>query len=174
MQLFLYFLKDKLIRLNVECIQKWLMELSQLWLILIIFNSLASIWKYSSFLLSFIILINLDGLLRYVCSKKTRSYFLCGLDKMELLDNNVFQGKFMGASDSLVFFKTELDGGKILEQNLSSIKNLVLEKNNSVFSSNIFETILIYLSDNIDNFLEQSFSNFSGLSIEKFKTNEQY
>ena len=45
---------------------------------------------------------------------------------MELLDNNVFKGKFMGASDSLVLFKTELDGGKILEQE-RSIKNLVLE-----------------------------------------------
>ena len=59
--------------------------------------------------------------------KKSRSYYLFGLDKMELLDNNLFQGKFMGASDSLVFFKTELDGGKILEQEIESIKNLILE-----------------------------------------------
>ena len=70
--------------------------------------------------------------------KKSGSYYLFGLDKMELLDNNVFQGKFMGASDSLVFFKTELDGGKILEQNLSSIKNLVLESGSNVIKNNTF------------------------------------
>ena len=70
--------------------------------------------------------------------KKSGSYYLFGLDKMELVDNNVFKGKFIGASDSLVFFKTELDGGKILEQNLSSIKNLVLESGSIVIKNNIF------------------------------------
>ena len=70
--------------------------------------------------------------------KKSGSYFLFGLDKMELLDNNVFQGKFMGASDSLVLFKTDLDGWKILEQNLSSIKNLVLESGSNVIKNNTF------------------------------------
>ncbi len=71
--------------------------------------------------------------------KKSRSYFLFGLDKMELLDNNVFQGKFMGASDSLVLFKTELDGGKILEQEIAAIKNLVLESGSHVIENNIFK-----------------------------------
>ena len=70
--------------------------------------------------------------------KKSGSYYLFGLDKMELLDNNVFQGKFMGASDSLVFFKTELDGGMILEQEITSIKNLVLESGSNVIKNNIF------------------------------------
>ena len=70
--------------------------------------------------------------------KKSGLYFLFGLDKMELLDNNVFQGKFMGASDSLVFFKTELDGGKILEQEIASIKNLLLESGSNVIKNNIF------------------------------------
>ena len=70
--------------------------------------------------------------------KKSGSYYLFGLDKMELVDNNVFKGKFIGASDSLVFFKTELDGGKILEQNLSSIKNLVLESGSNVIYNNTF------------------------------------
>jgi len=70
--------------------------------------------------------------------KKSRSYYLFGLDKMELLDNKVFKGKFMGASDSLVFFKTELDGGKILEQEIASIKNLVLESGSDVINNNIF------------------------------------
>ena len=70
--------------------------------------------------------------------KKSGSYYLFGLDKMELLDNNVFQGKFMGASDSLVFFKTELDGGKILEQEIALIKNLVLESGSHVINNNIF------------------------------------
>ena len=70
--------------------------------------------------------------------KKSGSYYLFGLDKMELVDNNVFKGKFIGASDSLVFFKTELDGGKILEQNLSSIKNLVLESGSNVIKNNTF------------------------------------
>ena len=70
--------------------------------------------------------------------KKSGSYYLFGLEKMELLDNNVFQGKFMGASDSLVFFKTELDGGKILEQDLALIKNLVLESGSNVIENNIF------------------------------------
>ena len=67
--------------------------------------------------------------------KKSGSYYLFGLDKMELLDNNLFQGKFMGASDSLVFFKTELDGGKILEQEIPSIKNLVLESGSHVIEN---------------------------------------
>ena len=70
--------------------------------------------------------------------KKSRSYYLFGLDKMELLDNKVFKGKFMGASDSLVLFKTELDGGKILEQEIASIKNLVLESGSQVIDNNIF------------------------------------
>ena len=70
--------------------------------------------------------------------KKSRSYYLFGLDKMELLDNNVFKGKFMGASDSLVLFKTELDGGKILDQEIASIKNLVLESGSHVIFNNIF------------------------------------
>ena len=70
--------------------------------------------------------------------KKSGSYYLFGLDKMELVDNNVFKGKFIGASDSLVLFKTELDGGKILEQNLSSIKNLVLESGSNVIKNNTF------------------------------------
>ena len=70
--------------------------------------------------------------------KKSGSYYLFGLDKMELVDNKVFKGKFIGASDSLVFFKTELDGGKILEQNLSSIKNLVLESGSNVIKNNTF------------------------------------
>ena len=70
--------------------------------------------------------------------KKSGSYYLFGLDRMELLDNNVFQGKFMGASDSLVLFKTELDGGKILEQEIESIKNLVLESGSHVINNNIF------------------------------------
>ena len=70
--------------------------------------------------------------------KKSGSYYLFGLDKMELVDNNVLKGKFIGASDSLVFFKTELDGGKILEQNLSSIKNLVLESGSNVIKNNTF------------------------------------
>ncbi len=65
------------------------------------------------------------------------SYYLFGLDKMELLDNNFFQGKFIAASDSLVFFKTELDGGKILEQEIVSIKNLVLETGLRVIHNNI-------------------------------------
>ena len=70
--------------------------------------------------------------------KKSGSYYLFGLDKMELLDNNLFKGKFMGASDSLVLFKTELDGGKILEQEIASIKNLVLESGSHVIDNNIF------------------------------------
>ena len=32
------------------------------------------------------------------------SYYLFGVDKMELLNNNVFQGKFISASDSLGVF----------------------------------------------------------------------
>ena len=69
--------------------------------------------------------------------KKSGSYYLFGLDKMELLDNNLFQGKFMGASDSLVFFKTELGGGKVLKQEIASIKNLVLESGSDVVHNNI-------------------------------------
>ena len=71
--------------------------------------------------------------------KKSGSYFLFGLDKMELLDNSVFKGKFIGASDSSLFFKTELDGGKILEQEIASIKNLVLESGSYVIESNVFK-----------------------------------
>ena len=70
--------------------------------------------------------------------KKSGSYYLFGLDKMELVDNKVFKGKFIGASDSLVFFKTELDGGKILEQEIASIKNLILESGSHVIDNNAF------------------------------------
>ena len=45
----------------------------------------------------------------------------------------------MGASDSLVLFKTELDGGKILEQEIASIKNLVLESGSYVIDNNVFK-----------------------------------
>tara|TARA_B100001250_G_scaffold101000_1_gene84928 strand:- start:362 stop:775 length:414 start_codon:yes stop_codon:yes gene_type:complete len=72
--------------------------------------------------------------------EKSGSYYLFGLDKMELLDNNLFQGKFIAASDSLVFFKTELNGGKILEQEISSIKDLVLETGSHVINNNIMNT----------------------------------
>ena len=71
--------------------------------------------------------------------KKSGFYYLFGFDKMELLDNTLLQGKFMGASDSLVFFKTELDGGKILEQEIPSIKNLVLESGSHVIENNVFK-----------------------------------
>tara|TARA_A100001015_G_scaffold320967_1_gene449405 strand:- start:3109 stop:3537 length:429 start_codon:yes stop_codon:yes gene_type:complete len=67
------------------------------------------------------------------------SYYLFGVDKMELLNNNVFQGKFISASDSLVFFKTELDGGKILEQDIASIKNLILESGSRVIDNKILK-----------------------------------
>ena len=81
--------------------------------------------------------------------KKSGSYYLFGLDKMELVDNNVFKGKFIGASDSLVFLKTELDGGKILEQNLSSIKNLVLESGSNVIKNNTFNKNILQLKNQI-------------------------
>ena len=71
--------------------------------------------------------------------KKSGSYYLFGLDKMELLDNKIFQGQFMGASDSLVLFKTEFNGGKILEQEIASIKNLVLESGLYVIDNNVFK-----------------------------------
>ena len=45
----------------------------------------------------------------------------------------------MGASDSLVLFKTELDGGKILEQEIASIKNLVLESGSHVIDNNVLD-----------------------------------
>jgi len=72
--------------------------------------------------------------------EKSGSYYLFGLDKMELLDNNLVQGKFIAASDSLVFFKTELNGGKILEQEIVSIKDLVLETGSHVINNNIMNT----------------------------------
>jgi len=72
--------------------------------------------------------------------EKSGSYYLFGLDKMELLDNNFFQGKFIAASDSLVFFKTELNGGKILEQEIASIKDLVLETGSHVINNNTMNT----------------------------------
>ena len=59
---------------------------------------------------------------------------------MELLDNNLLQGKFIAASDSLVFFKTELNGGKILEQDVVLIKNLVLATGSYVINNNIINT----------------------------------
>ena len=72
--------------------------------------------------------------------EKSGSYYLFGLDKMELLDNNLFQGKFIAASDSLIFFKTELNGGKILEQDVVLIKNLVLATGSYVIKNNIINT----------------------------------
>ncbi len=69
--------------------------------------------------------------------EKSGSYYLFGLDTMELLDNDLIQGKFIAASDSLVFFKTELDGGKILEKEIASIKNLILETGSRVINNTI-------------------------------------
>ena len=59
--------------------------------------------------------------------EKSGSYYLFGLDKMVLLNNRSYQGKFMAASDSLVFFKSESEGGKILEQEIALIDYLVLQ-----------------------------------------------
>ena len=101
--------------------------------------------------------------------KKSGSYYLFGLDKMELLDNNVHQGKFIGASDSLVFFKTELDGGKILEQDLSSIKNLVLESGSNVIKNNIFNTDYITIEKPNTILKKSKFEQFlSAINIFKF------
>ena len=79
--------------------------------------------------------------------EKSGSYYLFGLDKMELLDNNLFQGKFIAASDSLVFFKTDLNGGKILEQEITSIKNLVLEIGSPVIKNNIMNKKYITIEE---------------------------
>ena len=101
--------------------------------------------------------------------KKSGSYYLFGLDKMELLDNNLFQGKFMGASDSLVFFKTELDGGKVLEQEIASIKNLVLESGSDVIHNNIFNKNYITIKKSRLIVKESKIKNFfSFINIFKF------
>ena len=101
--------------------------------------------------------------------KKSSSYYLFGLDKMELLDNNLFQGKFMGASDSLVFFKTELDGGKVLEQEIASIKNLVLESGSDVIHNNIFNKNYITIKKSRLIVKESKIKNFfSFINIFKF------
>ena len=101
--------------------------------------------------------------------KKSGSYYLFGLDKMELLDNNLFQGKFIGASDSLVFFKTELDGGKILEQEIVSIKNLVLESGSDVIDNNIFNKNYITIKKPKLIIKESKIKNFfSFMNIFKF------
>ena len=68
--------------------------------------------------------------------EKSGSYYLFGLDKMVLLNNAFYQGKFMAASDSLVFFKSESEGGKILEQEIALIDRLVLQTGAKVVKDN--------------------------------------
>ena len=69
--------------------------------------------------------------------EKSGSYYLFGLDKMVLLNNRSYQGKFMAASDSLVFFKSESEGGKILEQDIALIDHLVLQTGTKVVKDNV-------------------------------------
>ena len=69
--------------------------------------------------------------------EKSGSYYLFGLDKMVLLNNRSYQGKFMAASDSLVFFKSESEGGKILEQEIALIDHLVLQTGAQVVKDNV-------------------------------------
>ena len=56
---------------------------------------------------------------------------------MTLVNKSTIQGKFIAASDSLVFFKSELDGGKIIEQEVILIENLVLETGVKVVRNNV-------------------------------------
>ena len=65
------------------------------------------------------------------------SYYLFGLDSMVLLNSKSYQGKFMAASDSVVFFKSELEGGKILEQEIALIDRLVLQTGANVIKDNV-------------------------------------
>ena len=65
------------------------------------------------------------------------SYYLFGLDKLVLINNRSYQGKFIAASDSLVFFKSESDGGKILEQEIALIDHLVLQTGVKVVKDNV-------------------------------------
>ncbi len=69
--------------------------------------------------------------------EKSGKYFLFGLDKMELNNGQSFVGKFIEASDSLVFFKSEFDGGKLLEENLASIEKLTLKNGIQIVKDNI-------------------------------------
>ena len=69
--------------------------------------------------------------------KDSGLYYVFGLDKMELLNKKTYQGKFMAASDSLVLFKSESEGGKILEQPVVSINHLVLKTGLKVINNNI-------------------------------------
>ena len=69
--------------------------------------------------------------------EKSKSYYLFGLDKMTLVNKSSIQGKFIAASDSLVFFKSELNGGEIMEQEIILIENLVLETGVEVVRNNV-------------------------------------
>ena len=69
--------------------------------------------------------------------EESGSYYLFGLDRMVLLNNKSYQGKFMAASDSLVFFKSESEGGKILEQDIALIDHLVLQTGVKVVKNNV-------------------------------------
>ena len=69
--------------------------------------------------------------------EESGSYYLFGLDKMVLLNNKSYEGKFMAASDSLVFFKSESEGGKILEQDIALIDNLMLQTGANVIKDNV-------------------------------------
>ena len=78
------------------------------------------------------------------------SYYLFGLDSMVLLNSKSYQGKFMAASDSVVFFKSELEGGKILEQEIALIDRLVLQTGANVIKDNVLnENYLTIKKQNI-------------------------
>ena len=81
--------------------------------------------------------------------EKSKSYYLFGIDKMTLVNKSSFQGKFIAASDSLVFFKSELNGGEIIEQDIISIENLVLETGVKVVRNNVMNIDYITIEKEI-------------------------
>jgi len=80
-----------------------------------------------------------DELVTLKYDEKTGKYYLFGLDKMDLINGKSFLGKFIEASDSLVFFKTEFDGGQILEQEITSIEKLILKRGKQIVNDKIID-----------------------------------
>ena len=112
---------------------------------IILHYSIITNFRLLSLLFSFIVSISfgqvrdpITGELATVkYDEKSGKYFLFGLDKMELNNGQSFVGKFIEASDSLVFFKSEFDGGKLLEENLASIEKLTLKNGIQIVKDNI-------------------------------------
>ena len=82
--------------------------------------------------------------------KQSGQYFLFGLDMIELTDGEIHKGKFISMSDSIVVFKTDAGGGMLLEKEIQSIKNIILENSLKVIDNYKIDKKYITVKKSVD------------------------